>query len=261
MSDLKTSAERGFGAGRRGVGAPVSEGWRARWTLAGWWMRRFALSYLTTTVFALIVGLFLGLFLNDAVTGQGAPSLLADGFFLLLTANLALNWTSTGYVYVGDEAFSKKVSFLRSLPTSAGDVAGMRLLVLLVTLLAMAPLAFLPPYLVFDAVRETFGPYRYLCFVVLWASYGLVSGCANAYLELGFRARTMLLAQMIWSVVLLAIVVAASAFGGGIVEGSVRLVSSHGTLAAGLSLAVAAGSAYLWRRLAERRLREREFEV
>lgn len=261
MSDFQVRAAPSSEARAREEAQPAFGGWRARLALARWWMSRFALSYLTTAIFVLLVGFFLGLFLNGTITNDDVPSLFVDGFFLLVLANLALNWTSTGYVFVGDDSFFRRVSFLRSLPTSARDIVGMRLLVLTATLVVMTPLAFLPPYLIFDPVREAFGPYHYLCFALLWASYGLVSGCAVAYLELGFRARTMLLAQMAWSVLLVVLVLLVSALGGGIVRGSVSLVSSHGTLVAGLALLVAAGGAYLWYRLAERRLRERELEA
>lgn len=262
MSDLDLRANRTPSSARGQEGrAPAFGGWHARLLLAHWWIGRFALSHLSTGVFTLLAGLFLGLLLDGTVTRGDVPNHLADGFFLLLLANLALSWTSTDYLHVRDDPFSKRVSFLRTLPTSAGDIAGMRLLALLATLPVMASLAFLPPYLIFESVRETFGSYRYLCFVVLWASYGLVSGYVGAYLELGFRARTMLLVQMIWSVLLLALVLVVSAFGGGLLEGSVRLVLSHGSLTAGLALVVAACGAYLWCRLAERRLCERELEA
>ena len=257
MSDFQLRAAPSSGAQGQEDAKPVFGGWRARWALARWWTGRFALSYLTTAIFVLLVGFFLGLFLDGAM-GDDVPNYLVDGFYLMVLANLALSWTSTGYVFVRDDSFSRRVSFLKSLPTSAGDIVGMRLLVLLATSVVMTPLAFLPPYLIFDSIRETFGLYRYLCFVLLWASYGLISGCAMAYLELGFRAKTMFLAQMIWSASLLALVLVVGAPLGGIVEGSVSLVLSRGTLVAGLSLAVATGGACLWCRLAERRLRERE---
>ena len=259
MSDFQLWANRASGSVGQRVGAAAFGAWRARWVLARWWMSRFALSYLTSAIFVLlIVGFLIGFSLDEVVRGEDVPNLLADGFFLMLLSNLALNWTSTGYIFVGDDSFFKKVSFLRALPTSAGDVVSMRLLVLLTTLLVMTPLNFLPPYLIFDSVREAFGPYRYLCFVLLWASYGLICGCASAYLELGFRARTMFLTQAVWSGLLLVFVLLVSTLGGGIVEGSVGLAFSHGPLVAGTALLAAAGVTYLWYRLAERRLRGRE---
>ena len=208
-----------------------------------------------------MIGLFMFLSFSDAIAGDDFPrsGFVVDVLFLMFLGNLAVNWTSSGYFFVGRDSFQKRLSFLRSLPISVRHLVTMRLLVMVFTLAVMAPLLFLPAYFLYAPVREAFGPVGYLWFAVVWACYGFVSGCANAYLDLGFRSRAMFSVQLVWVLTLLVIIVVANLITReGIVVGSARLVFSYGPLPAVLALVLALGGACLWFRLLERRLKRKD---
>lgn len=246
------------------AGAFISEGWRYSLPLARWWIRRYALSYLSTALVSPLIGLFIFLSFSDAISGNDFPrsGFVVDILFLMLLGNLALNWTSSGYFFVGRDSFQKGLSFLRGLPISVRHLVTMRLFVMVFTLAVMTPLMFLPVYLLYVPVREAFGAAGYLWFAVVWACYGFVSGCANAYLDLGFRSRTMFSVQLVWVLFLLtAIVVANLVTAEGIVVGSARLVFSYGPLPAALALVVALGVVCLWFKLLERRLKRKDLTI
>lgn len=229
--------------------------------LARWWIQRYALSYLSTALLWPLIGLFTFLSFSEAIAEDSFPSsgFIVDVLFLMFLGNLAVNWTSSGYFFVDRDSFQKDLSFLRGFPISVRHLVTMRLFMLIFTLIAMTPLMFLPPYFLYASVSEAFGLIDYLWFVVVWACYGLVSGYLLAYLDFGFRAKTMFVVQLVWVLALLAVILAANlVFGEGIVVGSARLVFSYGPTPALLALFVAAGGAYLWVRLLERRLRRKD---
>lgn len=237
-------------------------GFREAWWLAKWEIRRSKLSLLATALFTLVLGLvFVGPVIDATLRGKLFSAFVVDFVFLALFANLAINWTSTGYFFVGQDAFSKRLSFLRSLPVSARDIVSGRALIMVLTLLVMSPIAFLPPYLLSGAVREELGPVGYPCFAILWAMYGIVSGCLNAYLELGGRARTMLLTHGAWVLVLVLFVALATASGTHLVAGSAQFARTHGPVAAMVALAVGSAALLSWSRLMERRLRRRDLSA
>lgn len=215
---------------------------------------------------ALLVALFIGLVAvsllwagQDEAGDGGLPAtLLMDGMFLFLLANLGVNWTSSRWTYVHRDPFTLRVSFLRTLPISVRDLILGRLTVVLATT-AVASLAFfVPSYALFPGLRAEIPPAQYLWFALFWIGYALFSGSILLFLEMGVRGRATLAVLLVWSVLLVSILVLAQALNIPLARGSLELVVAYGPLVAVPVMAAGGGWLLLWCWLLERRLRTRE---
>lgn len=261
MSDGREIRGSMNGPVERGTKTSASGDSSAALLLARWWMKKSLFSYLIVVLMSPLISLFMFVLLvesleEDRFFGLGFS---LDYVFLAFLGNLAVNWASLGYLPSQNEYFRNGLSFLRCLPVSVHQIVRMRMLVLALTLMATTPLVFVPPYLLYAPIREVLNPAAYFWFVAVWALYGFVSGCVNAYLELGFQGWTMSMVQFSWLLMLLVVAVTANlVLENGLVAASVRLVLSHGPLAAGLAVLVAVGSAVFWFLMLERCLKRRD---
>ena len=245
--------------------------WRDAWWLAERDVRRAWLSFPATALLVLVLGFFTGLIANDVSSGRwsgrGAfdsifPSLLLDFYFLgvagpVLTLNVLFNKDYSAYWR--RDYLTKRLFFLRSLPIGVRELVVGRVLVMLFTLLVMAPCFFVPLYLM--SAEPAFGsdPVRYAWFAVLWLGFALFVGGANMYAWLATDGRTNVWVAAV-AIVSIALVVGLlnAAFGVGIVTGTMGLVRAYGPLPSVLSLLAGLGALFLWALAMERRLKRRD---
>lgn len=260
MSRDETALERRTVIGKRA--RRVDGMWSGAWRLAKLEVGYTWTSYLTSSLFALLVGLFSSSPLWAVPDGSGArviPALLlVDLVFLSALTNLGINWTSARWLYVHTDPFTLRLSFLKTLPIPVRGLILSRLVVVLVTTALTSLLFFAPSYALFPPLRVEVPPAQYLWFALFWIGYVLFSAGLLLFLELGAKGVTALVACLVWATLLLTVVVVTRLLGVPLVEESLELVGTYGPLAAIPALVAGGGGLLLWCRLTEKRLDKRE---
>lgn len=215
------------------MSAKVGPGiWSSARRLAGSELRRSWRSFLLTAFVTAVLGLFASTLVYGFYEVEGLTNFVIDLFFLLICANLALNFTAADYLQFSEDPLSKRLRFLRSLPVAARDLAAGRAAALLVTLAVMVPVFFVTLYLASGGLRAEFGPAGYLSFVGVWSGYALAMGALEMYLEWGFPGSRLFVFQLIWIVALVAAALAAGSLGWPVFGGVVDLSGAYGASAA-----------------------------
>lgn len=244
--------------------------WRNAWWLAGRDVRRAWFSFPATALLVVVFGLLTGVLTSDASSGRwpehgSFDALLLDFYFLgvvgpVLTLNVLFNKDYSAYWR--RDYLTKRLFFLRSLPIGVRELVLGRVLVMLLTLVVMAPCFFVPLYLVSADPALGSDPVRYAWFVVLWLGYALLIGGANMYAWLATDGRTNVWVTVVVLVVFTLIIgLSNAAFGAGIVAGTMGLVRAYGPLPAVLAFLAGLSALFLWALAMERRLKRRDLSA
>jgi hypothetical protein len=235
---------------------------QARW-LAAEELRRTWPSYPLTGLMMLLFGLFAAAFFELAL-GAEEPfgDFPADVFFLAAALNLAVNSVSRDYLSSWNDSFSRRLSFLRSLPIPVPALVAGRLLTMLTALPLTVPALFLPPYLLSDALREALDPAQYLAFVAMWVGYALLCAGFWLYSEFNLPGKTYNYVVFgILALMLLSVGLAEWLLDARLTERTVGLVQSYGALPAALALVVGAAGLALGAWTTTVRLGKRDLAV
>lgn len=256
----------------RGTGLWSDARWLAWRDIRGAWV-----SFAATAFAASLVGAFAGTLLNGVFfvvrdgSGEspdvGMNSFMLDLWFLFLvplfiTQNVLLNREYASYWRT--DYLSKRLHFLRSLPIEVRELVAGRVLVLLFSVLVLAPFFFAPLYLVSDLEGEPagLGFGGHLWFALVWVGYSLAFGGANLYGWLAVSGRTSLwIALAATPAAFLAVALLDWWFGIPVVMSTLELSRTRGPLVAVFALAVGSVGLFLWARLMERRLRRRDLSA
>lgn len=216
-------------------------------------------SYLATGAVVLFLGLIASGFWIDGFSSEVFGVLLGDLFFVLITANLALNWVSVAYAYPWRAPFSGRLAFLRNLPIEVREIVAGRGLTMVLSVVVMSFLFFLPQYLMPGALGAQAGLLQALWFAGVWAGYSLLFGGVHLYLELGFRGKTIFKIQAVWTLLLVSLIVLLDILLDlRIVLGALELAREYGPLPAGVALLVSGAGFTLFAAAAARRLHRRD---
>ena len=235
------------------------------------------MSFPATAFVVLLVGAFAGALLNGVFfvvrDGSGESldvkmnSFMLDAWFLFLvplfiTQNVLFNRDYASYWRT--DYLSKRLHFLRSMPIEVRELVASRVLILLFSVLILAPCFFAPLYLVSDLEGEPagLGFSGHLWFALVWVGYSLALGGANLYGWLAVSGRTSLwIALAATPAAILVVVLLNWWVGVPVVMTTLELSRTHGPLLAVFALAVGFVGLFLWARLMERRLRRRDLSA
>ena len=243
--------ETGMARTRGGATALALTEFKRGWP--SWLLTILGTLFLATTGGAAVAGPFL------VDWPGGFPTAWSDFFMLLVCTCLAYNWADGRCFRLRQDPFAERLRFLRALPVPARDLVLGRMLTMVLGFLVLAPIFFLPPYLliVLDGARAV--PASYAGYALTWGGYGLLSAGVVLWLELGFRGKTANWLLFLWALVLV-LVFALLRFGFGVevAAGTAGLVRAYGPLPAVLSLLVGAAAFALFGLATVKRLERRE---
>lgn len=237
------------------------ETWRNARRLAGRELRRSCRSFLWTTVFTAVAALFASTLVYGFYEVEELTDFFVDMFFLLVCANLSLNWAAVDYLQPGADLLSKRLRFLKSLPIAAWDLAVSRAAVIVVTLAIVAPVFFLVLYLISGELRTELGPAGYVSFVGIWSGYALLMGALEMYLEWSFSGDRLFAFQLVWIVTLIAAALAAELLGWPVFGITVDLAEVYGFVPAVVTLLVGGLALAFSVRTTARRLARRDLSA
>lgn len=236
---------------------------------AGWLavegLRRTRASILVCALFTLLFGGFLALTLEVVYTnvarGEAPADFAASVFLIFLVPNLILNWSSRSYLNPGQDPFTKRLAFFRSLPIPVSELVRSRVVSMFFMLLILTPLFFLPAYLVPGSLRAAVAFPDYLIFVLFWLGYALLVAGIHIVEEMTFSGRTLFIGQLITIPVLFGILIAFYVLNESLAYSVMNLVQSYGFLPAAISLLIGAAALVVGVRVTERRLARRDLSV
>lgn len=223
---------------------------------------RKSLSYVVSGMFVALFGFFVILPFSSAViplsenarSGGFATDLL-DLFFLTIVSIFSVNSLSRSYMSLHRDPFHGWLLFQRSLPVSPKEIVLARSLVMLPATVVMSALFFGPLVILSRMLDYQFDAGQYFWFVLIWLGYALFSGGLNLFMELGLNGKLVIVLQLLWLGLLVAIV---WLMNGKLVFTTFDWAGSYGPLPAGLSLLAGGLLFVLLAKATERRIGRRE---
>ncbi|CAN5893270.1 hypothetical protein BH23ACT11_BH23ACT11_26710 [soil metagenome] len=245
---------------RRGTGGDLSKAlWLARMDIRKSWI-----SFPVATLTAIIPGLYLVVLYSGVFGGSAGyfERFLLDVWFLLMVTVLNVNFLfNRDYYYRFDaDNYTKRLSFLRSLPITPRAVVGGRAMYMTVALICNAPSFFLVPYLADADLRSVIGPLDYMWFIGIWIGYALLMMGFLLFMwnGLSWEAEKWMI-PIFYSGGCLGVAITSNLMlDDGLTMVLIRIAISQGLLAAATSLAVGCATLVLWTALAQKWLGKRE---
>ncbi len=239
----------------------------ARW-LAGQEIKRSWLSYPATALMVLFFGYFAASTVDGFLVlegfGEGGKT-FQDRFdawfsgyiFISFSVFLGLNWMSREYWRVfSEDAFSKRLAFVRGLPISASTLVLGRLMSMCPALLLNTPAFFVPVYWISDLSELR---WNFLWFVAVWIGYSFIGTGISLLAEFAISGRVYLWATLVGVFVLFFGLIALEfTVDLALVSRTAGLVQTYGPLPALASVLLGAAALAILTRATIRRVERRD---
>ena len=227
-------------------------------------VRKSWISFPVAALTALIPSFYLVVFYSNVFDGSvdRLSVFMLDFWFLLVVTVLNVNFLfNRDYYYkLSEDNYTKRLSFLLSLPITPRAVVAGRAMYMVLALTFSAPSFFLLPYLVGGDLRSAIGPLDYVWFVFIWIGYALFMMGFLLFMWNGLSFQT----ELGWIFLtfpggcLLVTTISNLVLDGGLAMTLIQVAKAHGPLAAVVSVAIGCAALILWLRMAEKRLERRE---
>jgi hypothetical protein len=165
---------------------------------------------LITLVFALYIGGFMSLSVDDLLREKEVPPLLygmTDWIYVTMFPCFGMLMNRTVFAMWKDDFYTKRLAHFRTMPIPLTAILQVRVLQTVIMLPILGALFLLLQYLLSPALRDTVTIEQWAAAGIMWICFSYVVNAFYMYIELGFNGKRY--AQMHFIVMLgLAIVVA-----------------------------------------------------
>lgn len=182
---------------------------RAICFIASYMIRREWIGVVVTLVFALYVGGFLSLPIDDMLKEAEAPAVLigtTDWIYLTMFPCFGMVMNKTVFAMWRDDFYTKRLAYFRTMPIPLSAIIQFRIIQSVIMLVLIGSVFLLLQYLLSPSLREAASLSQWFTAGLVWLFFSILVNAAYTYLELGFNGKRY--AQMYLAMMLgLAIVV------------------------------------------------------
>lgn len=163
-------------------------------------MRLERIGMLITCIFGMYVGIAVSISLEVIITHKDfhvAQNWVVDWMYVVIIPILGCCMNRTNLGIWRDDAYSKRMARLRTMPIPLTSILKARMLQSFALLFGAGGLFFLTQYLVSPVLRLAASPLEWIGFSVLWLFYGMIANALLIYFEIGYSGKVYVMFMLI----------------------------------------------------------------
>ncbi|SER74165.1 hypothetical protein SAMN04487944_10971 [Gracilibacillus ureilyticus] len=243
--------------------------WKESWIITKNELMILWQSFLGTLLATILIGMMSASLLEQMVpvlTDEEHlySSIPLDILFLFLTPCYSTIFLSSPYLSfktIKEDPFGKRMALYRAMPVSTSILAGSRLLLMIVTFVALSITYYISiTFSLSDSFYQLVTMETYIPFIVFWLGYSLLIGSLNVYIEYGTNGKILYIFSFLYGLVMVTVIIIFwTIWNSGMVEAVLKMVNQTGWLSAVLMLILGIISFICWGMLLKKRLNNRDY--